>query len=167
MCDSQRRLWPQAAPLVEPLLDALLEAVSTLDPAEPVPVHGDLGTRQFLWTGQRLLLLDLDMFGYTDPAYDVGHFLAQLERLVLVDPTVRAHAPEWLAAFGDAYLAEMPHVSPRNTWFYRALTLVRKIYTICRRERLEWPRLVPQLAEHAWAALQHVASPALTHSCEA
>jgi len=77
-----------------------------------------------------------------------------------------AQASEWLAAFGDAYLAAMPQVSPRNVWFCRALTLVRKIYTICRRERTEWPRLVPQLAEHARAALQKVVSPVLIQSCE-
>ena len=53
----------------------------------------------------------------------------------------------------------MPHVSPRNIAFYRGLTLIRKIYTICRREPAHWPRLVPQFADHARAALQEVPSP--------
>jgi tRNA A-37 threonylcarbamoyl transferase component Bud32 len=166
-CDRLSKRWPQASEIIEPLMFALQEALPFLDPVEPAPVHGDMAAGQFLWTGERLVLLDLDMFGYTDPAYDVGHFLAQLERRCLVDPTVRAHAGEWLAAFRDAYLAARPKVSPRNISFYRGLTLIRKIYTICRREPVAWPRLVPQFAEHARAALQEVTAPELTKSCEA
>jgi hypothetical protein len=113
---------------------------------------------QFLCAGDRLVLLDLDMFGYTDPAYDAGHFLAQLERRCLFDPTVQAYSSEWLACFRDAYLEAMPRVSPRNVSFYRGLTLVRKIYTICRRQPTDGPELVPRLAVRAGAALQEAAS---------
>src|SRR6266550_986070 len=162
-CDRLRDCWPETAAMIEPLLAAVQDAASLLDPSDPAPVHGDLAAGQFLWTGDRLVLLDLDMFGYTDPAYDAGHFLAQLERRCLVDPTVREHAREWLAAFGDAYLAAMPQVSPRNVWFYRGLTLLRKCYTICRREPVQWPRLVPQFAEHARAALEQVVATELVH----
>ncbi len=143
-CDRLRIRWPEAALSVEPLMEAVQEALPCLEPAQPAPVHGD--------------------FGYTDPAYDAGHFLAQLERRCLVDPAVREHAREWLAAFGEAYLAAMPQVSPRNVWFYRGLTLLRKCYTICRREPVRWPRLVPQFAEHARAALEQVVAPELAHS---
>jgi hypothetical protein len=96
------------------------------------------------------------MFGYTDPAYDVGHFLAQLERRCLVDPAVRAQEAKWLGSFRDAYLAAMPNVSPRNVSFYRGLTLIRKIYTLCRRQPQEGPALAPHLAERARAALEEV-----------
>jgi len=153
--------WPENRAIIEPLMAALLEALPLLDPAEPAPVHGDMAARQFLWTGDRLALLDLDMFGYTDPAYDVGHFLAQLERRCLVDPTVQAQAARWLAALRDAYLAAMPQVSARNVAFYRGLTLIRKIYTICRRGPAESPGLIPRLAERARAALQEVVAPEL------
>src|SRR5438034_1666616 len=153
-CDQLRDRWPETAPLVEPLMDRLEEAVTRLDPADPAPVHGDLGAGQFLWTGDRLVLLDLDMFGYADPAYDAGHFLAQLERRCLWDRTLLAHADDWLACFRDAYLAAMPQVSPRNVSFYRGLTLVRKIYTIYRKQTADRARLAPQLAARARAALE-------------
>jgi tRNA A-37 threonylcarbamoyl transferase component Bud32 len=156
--DRLRFRWPRTAPIIEPLMAALQEMLPLLDPAEPAPVHGDMAARQFLWTGDKLVLLDLDMFGYTDPAYDAGHFLAQLERRGLVDPTVQARAPRWLASFREAYFAAMPQVSPRNVSFYRGLTLIRKIYTICRRQPADWPRLVPQFADHARAALEEVPS---------
>ncbi len=154
--------WPDTSPIIEPLLATLEGALSLLDPAEPAPVHGDLAAGQFLWTGDRLVLIDLDMFGYTDPAYDAGHFLAQLERRCLCHPALLAHADEWVACFRDAYLAVMPQVSPCNVAFYRGLTLVWKIYNVCRRQPAEWRRLVPQFALRARAALDELVSPALT-----
>ena len=158
-CDRLRSRWPETVDLVGPLTAALQEALPFLDPAEPAPIHGDMAAGQFLVAGGRLVLLDFDMFGYTDPAYDAGHFLAQLERRCLLDLTVRACAREWLGAFRDTYLAAMPNVSPRNISFYRGLTLVRKIYTICRRQPVEGPQLAPQLATHARTALEEVRNP--------
>src|SRR6266513_857513 len=156
------KYWPDTSQIIEPLLATLEGALSLLDPADPAPVHGDLAAGQFLWTGDRLVLLDLDMFGYADPAYDVGHLLAQLERRCLCHPALMAHADHWVACFRDAYLAEMPQVSPCNVAFYRSLTLVWKIYNVCRRQPADWPTLVPQFALRARAALDELVSPALT-----
>lgn len=157
-CDSLRDRWPGTGPIIDPLLDRLEESATVLDRAEPAPVHGDLAAGQFVWTGDRLVLLDLDMFGYADPAYDAGHFLAQLDQRCLLDATPPARANGWLACFRAAYRAAMPAVSPRNVAFYRALTLVRKIYTICRRKPTEWRNLVPQFALRAHVALHDVTS---------
>ena len=150
------RRWPAHDALVAPLLTALEQAAALLDPADPAPVHGDMAGGQFVWTGERLVLLDLDMFGYTDPAYDVGHFLAQLERRCLWDRTLPEHAAGWLTAFRDAYLAALPDVSPRNIAFYQSLTLVRKIYTVCRKQPPDGAALIPRLAQRAWVALEDV-----------
>src|SRR5439155_405742 len=57
-CDRLRRRWPETTALIEPLLVAIQDAATLLDPAEPAPVHGDLAAGQFLWTGDRLVLLD-------------------------------------------------------------------------------------------------------------
>src|SRR5207247_1713900 len=70
-CDNLRPVWPATADLVEPLLAELQAAVPHLDSTDPAPIHGDMAAGQFLWTGHRLVLLDWDMFGYADPAYDV------------------------------------------------------------------------------------------------
>ena len=153
-CDQLRDRWPETAPLVEPLMDRLEEAVTRLDPADPAPVHGDLGAGQFLWTGDRLVLLDLDMFGYADAAYDAGHFLAQVERRCVADRAPAAEACEWLTCFREAYLAARPQVSPGNVSFYRGLTLVRKIYSVRQRQPTRWPTIVSQLAARARGALE-------------
>lgn len=153
-CDRLRIELPATAPAIGELMPPLREAFACLDPADLAPVHGDLSGSQFVWTGDRLVLLDLDMCGYTDPAYDAGHFLAQQERRCLLDSTLPPHSAQWLACFRDTYLAAMPHVSARNVAFYQGLTLIRKIYTLCMRRPAEWTRIMPPLAERARAALE-------------
>lgn len=153
-----RTRWPAALPLVDPVLDELCAAAGALDAAAPAPVHGDLGGAQFLWTGSQLVLLDWDRFGFTDPAYDAGHFLAQLDRIAILNPARRAHAEDWVASFLDRYVAAMPGVSRRNVAFYRAMTLLAKTHTICRVHPSTWPQLVPQFTLAAHAALQGAAT---------
>lgn len=157
--DRLRTRWPETIPLVDALLEELLSVAPSLDPAEPAAVHGDLGGAQFVWTGTRLVLFDWDRFGYTDPAFDVGHFLAQLDRVCIVDAALRVYASDWCGSFLDRYVAAMPRVSLRNVAFYRAMTLLWKIHTICRVRPASWPELVPQLARAAHAVLQAGASP--------
>lgn len=154
--DRLRTRWPEAAQLIDPLTAAMEQAVTRLEPAELAPVHGDMSPGQFVWTGERLVLLDLDMFAYADPAYDVGHFLAQMERRCVIDLTARPLAYSWLRCFEEAYLAAMPRVSPRNIAFYRGLTLLRKMYTICRREPTQWEGPVSLLAWRAQMAFEEV-----------
>src|SRR5439155_14666690 len=57
--DRLRARWPEAAPLVEPVMEAAQAALPCLEPTQPAPVHGDMAAGQFLWTGERLVLLDL------------------------------------------------------------------------------------------------------------
>jgi thiamine kinase-like enzyme len=155
-CERLRAKWPDAGALIQPLMGTLERAAACLEPAEPGPIHGDMSPGQFLWTGDRLVLLDLDMFGYADPAYDVGHFLAQMERRSVMDLTARPLTDSWLSCFEEAYLTAMPHVSPRNVAFYRGLTLVRKMYTLCRRQPTDWQGPVSLLAWRACTALEDV-----------
>ena len=159
-CDRLRTRWPGALEHAEPLLEELWAVAPALDHATPTPVHGDLGGAQFLWTGSRLVLFDWDRFGYTDPAFDVGHFLAQLDRIGIVDPSLQAATPQWITGFARAYMAIRPGVSRRNVEFFRAMTLVWKMHTICRVHPNAWPQLVPRLAVAAHAAVQAVATPA-------
>jgi aminoglycoside phosphotransferase (APT) family kinase protein len=158
-CERLRAKWPRAYPIVEPLAEQLREAAAHLEPAAPALVHGDLAAGQILCPRNRPVLLDQDAFGYTDPAYDAGHFLSQQERRCLLDASVRARADLWLAAFGDAYHAAMPRVSRRNVSFYRGLTFVRKIYTLCRRDPATGPTQAKILADRARHLLHEVMEP--------
>src|SRR5438132_9439424 len=103
-----------------------------------------------------LALRDWNKFGYADPAYDAGHFVAQLERRCTLDRTLPPEAGRWPGCFRDAYLAAMPQVSPRNVSFYRALTLLRQTYNVCRLQPAEGPKRAVRLDVCDLAGSGHV-----------
>ena len=139
-----------------PLLRLLERAAEGLDTVRPTLIHGDLGAAQFLWTGDRLVLLDLDTLSRGDPAYDIGHFLGQLERRCVLDDTLPPDAQSWTEHFQRAYPMTSLGVSARNVSFYRGVTLFRKMHTMCHRDPAEGPRRAARLAERARAALESV-----------
>jgi len=151
-CGRLRYRWPSMAATLMPLMRDLEQAAAELEPARPALIHGDMAAGQFLWTGDQLILLDLDTAGQADPAYDLGHFLGQLERRCVRDLTLPAHAKRWAACFREAYPAGALGVSWRNVSFYQGVTLVRKMYTLSYRDPDEGPRLAALLAERARAA---------------
>jgi aminoglycoside phosphotransferase (APT) family kinase protein len=157
-CERLCTRWPepQVTAAVRPLMVALQAALPLLAPARPTLVHGDPGPGNFLWDGARWVLLDLDMFGRTDPAYDVGYLLAQVLRRCLENPPLDTRAPELLAALRGAYLAAMPDVAARNITFFYALTLVRKLYTVRKQQADGWHEVFAALARHADAALREL-----------
>ncbi len=155
-CDRARKIRHGAAAVVEPLWEQVSAAAGYLAPWKPAPIHGDLAAGQFVWTGSRLVLLDLDMYGYFDPAYDVGHFLAQLQRRLIIDGDLPIHSRGWAADFLETYRSMNPEVSLTNISFYFALTMLRKIYTICRRFPNGWTGIAPRIAKSAHDVLGSV-----------
>jgi len=153
-CRRLRYLRPTLAAELDRLSAFLQEASTRLDPVHPAMIHADLAPSQFVWTGDHLVLLDLDATRVGDPAFDVGHFLGQLDRRCTLDTSLPAEAATWPARFRDAYLAAAGDVSLRNVSFYQGLTLVRKMYTLCRRDPVAGPSLAVRLAERAWAAFE-------------
>lgn len=160
-CRRLRKCWPSLEDATTPLMRLVEEAAADLDPTPPAVIHGDMAAGQFLWTGDRLILLDLDTACHADPAYDVGHFLGQLERRCVLDASLPAHAKGWLACFREAYPAAALGVSWRNVSFYQGVTLFRKMYTLCERDPIGGPGLAARLAERARAAFETVAGGAL------
>jgi len=153
-CGRLRYRWPLLGVTVKPLAWLAEQAAARLEPAQPSVIHGDMAAGQFVWTGERLVLLDMDTTGVADPAYDVGHFLGQLERRCTLDTGLPEHSKQWLTSFRDAYPAAALGVSWRNVSFYQGVTLLRKMYTLARRDPLEGPRLAARLARPAQAALE-------------
>jgi aminoglycoside phosphotransferase (APT) family kinase protein len=120
------RRFPEARPVIEPLNQALRAALARLAPARPALVHGDTGPGNFLYDGARWRVLDLDTYGFADPAYDVGYLLAKLENQCLAQPALEPHAGELVEVLRRGCLAAMPDLSPRNVAFYYGMTLTRK-----------------------------------------
>jgi tRNA A-37 threonylcarbamoyl transferase component Bud32 len=155
-CGRMYYRWPSMAAALRPLLGLVRRAAGRLHAVSPGMIHGDLAAGQFLWTGERLVLLDMDAAALADPACDVGHFLGQLERRCTLDASLPPRSHTWLSCFRDAYRSAMPGISWRNVSFYQGLTLLRKMYTLCRRDEIAGPRLAVLLVERARAAFEAV-----------
>ena len=109
-----------------------------IPPASAAPsfLHGDFGTANLLWrpgSGPRpLVVLDFDRCTRGDPAFDLGHLLAQLRRVTVRKP---GKLPEFASLHGailDAYQRWSPPdptLGRRVAW-YEQTTLVGKIHVL-------------------------------------
>jgi aminoglycoside phosphotransferase (APT) family kinase protein len=155
--------FPDTRQLVTPLINLLQDALPHLSPASPTLVHGDSAPGNILQDGASWQLLDLDTFGYADPAYDVGYLLARLEHECLLQPAFHDRAPELVVRMLRACLEEMPDVSTSNVAFYYAMTLIRKVLsrylrTHSFKRNARWPVDVAHVVASATKALNAVAS---------
>lgn len=119
-----------------PRLHRILSACDRLGPTIPEPtvcgIHRDFYPDQILVDGARLYLIDLDLYCQSNPALDIGNFIAHL-----IEYSLRTYlTPDALSvhetAIATAYLRySAPALQPAlHTAIesYTTLTLVRHIY---------------------------------------
>ncbi len=153
---------PEAREVVEPLTDLLQATLPHLSPSSPTLVHGDPAPGNFLLDGEQWRLLDLDSYGYADPAYDAGYLLARLEHECLLLPDFEARAPELVSRMHSACLEAMPDLSATHITFFYGMTLIRKVLSqylhIPPADRNpRWPGDVAHVVARATNALNAVA----------
>jgi aminoglycoside phosphotransferase (APT) family kinase protein len=142
-----RRL-PRYAARIEALLRALEGAESRLArDVAPRPLHRDFHLRQLFLDGQRVWLIDWDLFARGDPALDLGNFLMYLETRLDADHQVA------IEAFLDGYFSRAhddvyPRIAP-----YKALNYLRRASKHCRLDQPGWPGRAAQMLERAEACL--------------
>lgn len=119
--------FPEARERITTLNGLLQAGLPYLNPSSPALVHGDPQPGNFLLDDKRWMLLDLDKYGYADPALDIGYMLARLEDECLGQPAFDRWAPELVAVMFHACLESMPDLSPGNVAFFYAMTLIRKV----------------------------------------
>ena len=94
----------------------------------PCPVHRDFHPGQILVDGDRLWLLDFDLFSLGDPAVDVGNFLAHITELSLRHFGDERHLASVEQEFVNSYVALAgEEVRPRLA-VYAALTMARHVF---------------------------------------
>jgi len=94
---------PELTPVVRRVTGALCAALEGL-PADTLrPGHGSYKSSQLLVRGGAVFLVDFDQFCLTDPALDVGYFLAYLRPAGLWYR--RAGRREWFDAAAEAFLS--------------------------------------------------------------
>lgn len=129
----QRRLLDAATlcPVLAQRIDALGQdcfgLASRLPPSMAAGIHRDFYADQVLVDGDRLYLLDLDLYCIGDPAVDAGNFIAHLTEQALRrhgDPAALVNHEQALA---QRFLELSPGVSERAVEAYTTLSLARHI----------------------------------------
>ncbi len=100
-------------------------AAARLPAAPPCGIHRDFYPEQLIVDGDRLHLVDLDLYSRGDPALDAGNFIAHLlEAAIRGRGDATAHAP-LVTAFRDRFLALSPATSPAAVAIHTLLSLAR------------------------------------------
>jgi hypothetical protein len=94
---------PDLTPEVRPLTDALCAALAALPTDTLRPGHGSYKSSQLMVRDGAVFIVDFDQFCLTDPALDVGYFLAYLRPAGLWYH--RAGRRAWFEAAAEAFLA--------------------------------------------------------------
>jgi aminoglycoside phosphotransferase (APT) family kinase protein len=104
--------------------------------ASLAPIHGDCKPSQFLLDGDRVTVLDFDHFGMSDPASDIGTFLATLRQGAVLrangGPGGPSRAGMWVRSTQGVFLRAYVRAAGRDDGFqnlarwYEAVALVRK-----------------------------------------
>lgn len=129
----EQRLEPLAAaePHLAARLERVLRAARRLGEGLPepalAPIHRDFYADQILVAGDRLYLVDLDLFCEGDPALDIGNFVGHLADAGLRLPGGRAALAVRQRELEDRFVALAGARSRRAVRVYTALTLARLV----------------------------------------
>jgi aminoglycoside phosphotransferase (APT) family kinase protein len=112
---------------IERLLARCERLASELQPRRPQPIHRDFYPDHILIDGQRLWLIDLDLYCAGDPALDVGNFIAHMIEARVRRDRCADRLTEAEAAFETRYVELAGrHVLPAIR-AYTTLSLVRHV----------------------------------------
>ena len=130
---------PHSSSQVLRLRDALLEWAKQLPPLPVMrPVHRDFYYSQLLFDGDRVTLIDLDLFALGDPAIDVANFAAHLTLMamnLLADQDALSEETE-LFLESYAHFRSLDSGFWQRFAFYRAATFFRLLHVVSQRPRL-------------------------------
>ena len=115
---------PDLAEALDRCLRRIKDLSDDLPAYEPVLVHGSLYPKEVLLSGRELTIVDLDKISLSDPALDVGNFLAHIvwSGLHLAWPAdlERSHALTFLSTYREEIAAALMQ---RIDFYYRSCLL--------------------------------------------
>jgi len=115
-------------PRIDRLLTACEQLAASVPQCAPHPVHRDFYPAHVLIDGERLWLLDLDLYRLGDPALDVGNFLAHLIEMRLRTEGTAGEVTATEAAFESQYLRLAGLRMVPAIRVYTTLSLVRHVH---------------------------------------
>lgn len=119
---------PDRAGALDAIRRAAQAALAALPPGPDCGIHRDFYPDQVLIDGDRVWLVDLDLYAIGDPGIDLGNFLAHLDELALRrigDVTAHKAAGQ---AFLHGYAGIRPLPAAHRITVFRHLSLARHIW---------------------------------------
>jgi len=151
-CQHIQALLPEAYHRILRILDQAEERYSKLPQENPTFTHSDFKSDHMLITPQGLTLIDFDTCTLTDPALDLGKFLADLEWWFTIRGIPRAEAAqeELLKGYGSAKQSEsILRERLARARLFHVLILVKIVARRVPIYRKEWSQLTTRLIERA------------------
>jgi streptomycin 6-kinase len=140
------RIAKRAVKTADRLAARLLE-----EPRGDCAVHGDFSPKQVLVGAESVTLLDLDGAVRSDPASDLGKFIAKFERDAVRGDGSPAKAKVMKEALLDGYCAAATHGLPPLVDFYIPIGLLRLAHRPFRSHRANWSEQTEIVMERAEA----------------
>jgi aminoglycoside phosphotransferase (APT) family kinase protein len=103
-------------------------AADTPDPAAPTGIHRDYYADQIVIDGERLYVVDFDLYCAGDPALDIGNFLGHVTEQALRTTGDPAALASFEAALEDRFVELAGAGARMAVRAYADLTLVRHVY---------------------------------------
>jgi aminoglycoside phosphotransferase (APT) family kinase protein len=147
------KVKPELARKFEDVIERITRRAGVPEP-EFVAGHGAMRTDQFILQGDQLAIIDLDGYCWSNPARDLGNFLAYLSWKAIRQPEHGQFVERAGRNFLEGYLDVQPDVNEYWLTIYQAASLLK---IAGRRFRsltfLEWP-LIIHLIDAATATLE-------------
>lgn len=135
---------PEHAARLRALTARLLEAGAALGSVPPaVPLHRDFHVSQMFVDGERIALIDWDLFAAGDPSLDVGNFMMHLEL------RCGAEFESAQTAFLSGYVAVRPADALARVPLYQAFNHLRRACKSFRLQAEGWPQRLDEHLERA------------------
>lgn len=122
-------------------------------PIEFRPVHGDFNDKQILLFEDRVTILDLDEATAGDPAYDLGLFIAHLERYALTGDLDPGQVERLAEALLHGYGQTTGQPLPAHLGLYTAFGLMQLAIEPFRTLAPDWPDRIAGMLARADALL--------------
>jgi hypothetical protein len=129
--ESVRRACPHLGPEIEEIVGVLIPG---LEGGPTAPTHGDLAPKHILLDGDRLALVDLDVFDEADPLLDVANLLSHLTSTRLTSSLSRDRAWTYARAFAEEYFAHAPEAWRDRFPLHYAGSVLRRVAGLDRRQ---------------------------------
>jgi aminoglycoside phosphotransferase family enzyme len=136
-------------------ISGIVQAVALgLESAPSSLIHGDLKPDHILIDGDRVALLDFDLYGAADPVVDIAHLLAFLGKPQERSRSRRAETEDVGQIFVDEYFRHVPDSWRTRLPLHHAMTSIYRAVSVCRRRGANHQHLVVDVLREGRAFLE-------------